>query len=412
MRSGPVAESLHDLVGEVARVSGGAVATYIPELAAADPEAFGISLVSMDGHRYASGDAAARFTIQSVSKPFVYALAVSELGLDDVARWVGAEPSGEAFNAASFDPVSGRPANPMINAGAIVTSGLVPGVDAIERMRRILAVLSGFAGRVLDIDEAVYASEAATGDRNRALAYLAQAAGRLPVAVEEAVDVYFRQCAVRVDCADVALMAATLANGGVNPVTGVQVVPEPAAVAALSVMATCGMYDASGDWLLRVGLPAKSGVSGGVLAVSPARFGIAVYSPPVDAQGNSVRGVAALRRLSARFGLHLLHHVEAVGIPVSVSGDGGVPCVAVRGRLDFTVAERLLFALGEVAEAGRSGGLVVDLSQVTAVEPIARAMLTSALAASGRVAVVGGDMVGGPWPTFATAQAAAAFCRS
>jgi glutaminase len=285
----------------------GATADYIPELATADPTPFALALTGVSGRRYAVGDADTQFTLQSVTKPFVLALAIADRGLDEVLAHVGAEPSGDAFNAISLDPATGVPANPMINAGAIATTALVRGADDDERFARILALLSAFAGRPLVVDEAVLASEAATADRNRALAHLMRAAGSLDAPAHAAVDTYLRQCAVLATTGDLATMAATLATGGVNPVSGERVVAPDVARHVQSVMATCGMYDYSGRWMLRVGLPAKSGVAGGLLAVNPGRFGVGAFSPRLDAQGNTVRGVAALKRLVADLGLHPLH---------------------------------------------------------------------------------------------------------
>ncbi|GAB3649208.1 glutaminase A [Glycomyces tarimensis] len=373
---------------------GGAVADYIPQLALAEPERFGIALASVDGRRYAAGDVDAGFTLQSVSKPFVYALVLAEHGLDEVSRWVGTEPSGEAFNSIRLEPDTGRPANPMINAGAIVTTALMSGSDLADRFERILVGLSRFAGRSLDVDESVYASESLTGDRNRALAYLMRSAGSLPGEVHAAVDTYFRQCSVRATAADVALMAATLANDGVNPATGTPVVPAEVATQVLSVMATCGMYNSSGEWLVRVGLPAKSGVSGIVMAASPARFGVAAYSPRIDPAGNSVRGVAALRTLADRFGLHLMRHAETAG-PSIEDHSGRIGIVAAQGVLDFGVAERLLNSMDEAVGPARAR-LVFDLSAVVRTEPVAVRLVATALerlAARGhRVAVVGGAL--------------------
>jgi glutaminase len=378
----------------------GEVTAYIPQLARADPADFGLALVSMDGHRYQAGRCRVPFTVQSVSKPFVYALALAELGLDEMSRWVGTEPSGDAFNAISLERGTGRPANAMINAGAIATTNLVPADSPGQRFARVLDGLSAFAGRPLAVDEQVYRSESATGDRNRALAYLMHAAGSLRTEPGAAVETYFRQCAVRVDTVDLAVMAATLATGGVNPVTGRRVVPEPVAVQVLAVMATCGMYDAAGDWLVRVGLPAKSGVSGGLAAASPGRFGIACYSPPLDATGSPVRAVAALREMSRRFGMHLMH-TPAPG-PDTVTActtaaeqpsgrdrpaaqrellarEGRrIAVVSARGELDFTAVERVLYALASVAPAD-PGWLVLDLGRVLGVRPPARAMLEAAL---------------------------------
>jgi glutaminase len=286
----------------------GALATYIPELSKADPDLFGVSVTSLEGRVYHAGDAGAAFTIQSVSKPFVYALALADLGIDAVCGRVGLEPSGEPFNAISLEPDTGRPANPMINAGAIVVCSMVGAADADERFERIRDVLSKFAGRRLELDAAVYTSELETGDRNRALAYLMRNAGLLQSPVDDAIDVYFRQCALLVTARDLATMAATLANGGRHPRTGLKVVDARIAEQVLSVMATCGMYDYSGEWLMRVGLPAKSGVSGGLVAVSPSQFGIGLVSPLLDERGNSVRGIAACRELSDRFSLHVMHN--------------------------------------------------------------------------------------------------------
>ncbi|MFI6724293.1 glutaminase A [Streptomyces sp. R-74717] len=390
-----VTDALRELHTRFAGLRDGQLADYIPQLALAEPDAFGLALISMDGHRYSTGDADAPFTMQSVSKPFVYALALSVLGLDEVGRWVNAEPSGEAFNAISLEPVTGRPDNAMVNAGAIVTTALIPDTPDAPRFGRILDCLSRFAGRRLDVDEQVYASESVTGDRNRALAYLIRSAGPLPVDPVAAMETYFRQCAVRVTTLDLAAMAATLAHGGVNPLTGVEVVPEPVAAQVLAVMATCGMYDVSGDWLLRVGLPAKSGVSGGLIASGPARFGLATYSPLLDPAGTSVRGRAALGALSERLGLHLMHNPALAGSTVTLvttaddlpSARAGpwerarrerVAVVAAQGALDFTATERVLYALDE-ARPQETGAAVLDLRQVTDIDSVARAVLRSGL---------------------------------
>jgi glutaminase len=397
-----VSEALADLYERCRGLDQGEVADYIPQLALADPDCFGLALVSMDGHRYHAGDSGTAFTLQSVTKPFVLALALAELGPDQVGRRVGCEPSGEAFNAISLDAATGRPANPMINAGAIAVTALVPAADSAERFARILDCLGRFAGRRLDVDEAVYRSEAETGDRNRALAYLMRGTGALRGDPAEAVDTYFRQCSVRATVEDLAVMAATLGNGGVNPVTGEAVVPEPVAVQVLAVMATSGMYDAAGEWMVRVGLPAKSGVSGGLVAVAPARFGVAVHSPRLDRVGNPVRGVAALREVSERFGLHLMHNPAPGAATVLRDGVAaeGTALLAAQGALDFTAAERLLFALADRVPAA-PGRLVLDLDRVTAVDATAEAMLRRALtllAERGHRIVLVGDVLGsGPW---------------
>jgi glutaminase len=282
------------------------VATYIPELAKADPRAFGICVATADGHVYEAGDTRTAFTIQSISKPFVYGLALEDRGGQAVRERVGVEPTGEAFNAIRLAPDTGRPLNPMVNAGAIATSGLVAGRSPEDRLERLLAMLSLYAGRRLEVDDAVYRSERDTGHRNRAIAHLLRNFSVLGDDPELPLDLYFRQCSVSVSCRDLALMAVTLANGGVNPVTHERAIRGEIVPSVLSVMTSCGMYDYAGEWIYEVGIPAKSGVSGGVLAVLPGQLGIGVFSPPLDARGNSVRGVEVCRALSRDFELHFL----------------------------------------------------------------------------------------------------------
>jgi glutaminase len=284
----------------------GAVATYIPELGAADRNDFAVAIATLDGHVHHVGNVDRRFTIQSVSKPFMYALALHDHGRERVLERVGVEPTGEAFNAILLDEVKNRPFNPMVNAGAIAVAAMVDGVDAGERERRMLEWLGAFAGRKLDIDQEVWRSEDATGHRNRAIAYLMLNFGMIDRPPAEVLDLYFQQCSVRVTCDDLAVMAATLANRGVNPVTGDLVVDPVVVRDVLSVMSSCGMYDYAGQWVFDVGFPAKSGVSGGIVVVIPGQAGIAVYSPPLDSLGNSVRGIAACRAISTDFGLHPL----------------------------------------------------------------------------------------------------------
>ncbi|GAB2650079.1 glutaminase A [Prescottella soli] len=290
---------------------GGEVADYIPELAAVDPDRFGIAVATSDGHVYEVGDTAVPFTIQSISKPFTYALALADRGVDAVAEKIDVEPSGEPFNEISLDPDTERPRNPMINAGAITSASLVAGGGVEERFGRIRSLYSRCAGRQLALDDAVYASEAKTGHRNRAIGYMLRSFGVITDDPDEAVDLYFRQCSIDVTCHDLALMAATLANNGINPVTRDRVLAPALVERVLSVMTTCGMYDAAGEWVTEVGMPAKSGVGGGVLAVLPGQLGIAVYSPRLDRHGNSVRGVRACRELSRDLELHFLHVTRA-----------------------------------------------------------------------------------------------------
>jgi glutaminase len=383
----PVETALDLFHAELLGLDGGEVADYIPELAQADPERFGLALVSMDGHSYAAGDAEIPFTIQSISKPFVYALALNDLGEDEVLLRVGVEPSGEAFNAIRLEPETGRPPNPMVNAGAMLTTSLVQAADPEARFARILAFLSAFAGRDLGVDERVYTSERSTADRNRALAYLMSSLGSLREDVEETIDIYCRQCAVSVTTIDLAVMAATLGNGGVNPLTGAAVVGEGVAVRALSVMATCGMYDFSGEWLMRVGLPAKSGVAGGLIATSPAEFGIGVFSPRLEQHGNSVRGVATARELAKRFELHLMHHPGPTAHVVyysarEVAGNGRqIDVIAAQGDLEFAATERLLWSIAEAIaeEPDATACLLLDAHRVTRIHHVAERMLVTRL---------------------------------
>jgi glutaminase len=304
--SSPIGEYLARLLRKHGAVREGAVATYIPELAKADPEWFGICIATADGHVYEAGDSRQAFTVQSISKPFVYGLALEDCGRERVLGAIGVEPSGDAFNSISLAPGTGAPLNPMINAGAIAAASLVAGHSPADRFERILATLSLYAGRRLELDEEVYRSERDTGHRNRAIGHMLRNFDVLKEDPEIALDLYFRQCSVRVTCRDLALMGATLANAGVNPLTGEVAVRSGYVESILSVMVTCGMYDYAGEWVYRIGLPAKSGVAGGILAILPGQLGIGVFSPRLDARGNSVRGVKVCEDLSRDMNLHFL----------------------------------------------------------------------------------------------------------
>ena len=297
----PIQALLERLHQRFAGAQGGQVARYIPELAKADPAWFGIVVATVDGQVYEVGDSRQPFTIQSVSKPLVYGAALEDRGPARVAQAIGVEPSGDAFNSISLEPGSGRPRNPMINAGAIAAAALLQGGSA-----RMLEVLSAYAGRPLAVDEAVFESERETGHRNRAIGHMLRSYGIVEGDPEPALALYFRQCAVQVDCRDLALIAATLANGGVNPLSRQRAVRAEFISPILSVMSSCGMYDFSGEWIYRVGLPAKSGVGGGIMAVLPGQLGIGVFSPALDERGNSVRGVQVCEALSGELGLHSL----------------------------------------------------------------------------------------------------------
>jgi glutaminase len=302
--SSPLRDTLRELHGRLAPIRDGKVADYIPELAKADPGKFGISIVSVDGVTVEIGDCKDLFTIQSVSKPFVFGLAIEDLGVEEVLKKVGVEPTGEAFNSIVLDEASNRPFNPLVNAGAIATADLVKGADYPERVRRLLEMFSAYAGRELFIDNSVFLSERLTGHRNRAMAHLMRNFGMMGDRFEDALELYFQQCSILVNAHDLATMGATLANGGVNPFTRKRAVSAENVKYILSIMLSCGMYDYAGEWAFRVGIPAKSGVGGGIVAVVPGVLGIGIYSPPLDAKGNSVRGVKACGELAAKFGLH------------------------------------------------------------------------------------------------------------
>ncbi|HXD28028.1 MAG TPA: glutaminase A, partial [Arthrobacter sp.] len=324
MRS-PIESYLRRLHGELSGLRAGRPYQGIPAMADADPDDFAICLATVDGYVYEVGDADTEFSIQSVSKPFTYGLALEDLGAEAVDEKIDVEPSGDAFNEISLAEGSGRPANAMINAGAIAATSLVKGSGGRKGFDRILALYSDFAGRQLSVRESIYKSELRTGHRNRALAYLLRSFDVIEGDPEPGLRNYFRQCSVMVNARDLALMAATLANGGTHPVTGKEVMGIDSIQRVLSVMMTCGMYDDAGSWTSAVGMPAKSGVGGGLLAVLPGQLGLAVYSPPLNDHGSSVRGVAASERMAADMELHF---VRAARMGKSV----------IRERYDLTEA--------------------------------------------------------------------------
>lgn len=398
----PFADAIHDLHARLMELRDGAVADYIPELGRADPELFGIAVATVDGAVQAAGDTEHPFTIQSISKALIFGMALEHHGLEGVLARVGVEPTGDAFNSIEVDERSGRPFNPMVNAGAIVTTSLVAGEDHDRSRDRLVGYMSRFAGRPLTLDEAVFASERATGDRNRAMAWFMRGLGMLDD-VDAALDLYFAQCSVLVTTRDLAAIAATLANGGVNPVTGVRALAHEHVERVLAVMATCGMYDFAGEWLYTVGLPAKSGVAGGVIAVLPGQLGVGVFSPRLDPRGNSVRGVRACQELAARHRLHQyrpgLVSTDAVartyGADVmcsrrSRSVEEGralaqhgarIRVYELRGDLVFGSAERLVRRVLE--DVGSMGWAVLDFRRVTGTDGTAWELLAG-LAARAR----------------------------
>jgi glutaminase len=291
---------------EVAAYYGSGRGYYGSDEAGAEKGQFGICFAAVDGELFGIGDQTVPFALQSLSKVFAYGLALADQGRKRVLQHVGVEPSGDAFNSIVFDERNHRPHNPMVNAGALVTTDLIRGSDHAEKLERILAILRLFAGNEeLQVHQPTFRSEMRTADRNRATAYLMRSQEMLDGDVEALLALYLQQCSVMVTCRDLAVMAATLANGCVNPVTRERVLPRERVRDVLSVMHTCGMYDAAGQWTYEVGVPAKSGVSGGILAVVPGKGGIGVFSPGLDSYGNSVRGIRVCHEISERFGLHV-----------------------------------------------------------------------------------------------------------
>lgn len=303
----PVSQILKTLHERYASLNEGSVADYIPELAKADPNLFGICIATRDGHLYEVGDTRHKFTIQSISKALSYGLALEDRGEEHVLSRIGVEPSGDAFNAISLKPGTGAPFNPMINAGAIANCGQILKTGGETRIQRITNYLSRCAGEQLEIDEEVYRSESETGHRNRAIGWMLRNFGIIDEDPRDIVETYFQQCSLLVTCTDLAVMGATLANQGVNPLTGERAIAHVYVDNVLGVMASCGMYDWSGEWIYRVGLPAKSGVGGGILAVLPGQLGIGVFSPPLDAQGNSVRAIRVCMDLARELALHMFN---------------------------------------------------------------------------------------------------------
>jgi glutaminase len=385
--SSPIRAYLQRLHARYADLRDGEVASYIPELSTADPDAFGIVIATVRGSIYEAGDTRIPFTLQSLSKPFTYAHALDRLGDERVHQSIGVEPTGDAFNSLTLDPIAGTPLNAMINAGAIAAVGLAGQPDPTDAMARLLGTFERFAGHALTVDERVYESERATGHRNRAMAHLLRSNGVLEEDPDAVVERYFRQCSIAVDARDVAVMAATLAGGGRHPITGEQVASRRTIRTVLSVMASCGMYDGAGAWFVGVGLPAKSGVSGGILAVLPGQLGIAVWSPPVDTRGNSVRGIAVCRDLSGVMDLHTFTAVLSQASPYRahatlaarrskrvrppreqsrIAEEGSTSHLfELHGDVGFATVEAVVRAIGPLAAAAH---VVLDLARVTWIE--------------------------------------------
>ncbi|WP_326726509.1 glutaminase [Streptomyces phaeochromogenes] len=375
-----IPDYLAEALGDVESDTSGDPAGYIPELAAADPERLGAAFAMIDGEIYGAGDIDIEFTIQSISKPFIYALALSDRGFDPVLAKVGVEPSGEAFNEISLESDTGRPLNPMINAGAITVHSLAGAEDLnpTERVERVLHGLSAFAGRRLKMDEAVCASEMEHAHRNLAIAHMLRSHNVLTKDPRAIVDGYTRQCSVLVTTRDLAMMAATLANRGINPLSGEQVVPEPVVRQVLSVMFSCGMYDAAGDWATQVGIPAKSGVAGGLIGALPGQIGIATFSPRLDSHGNSVRGVSLFERFSSDMGLHVMEVPDAARAVVRSnhavgSGPKALRVLQLQGGIGFSGAERVVQEAMDISPS--EVRVAVDLTRVHSIDDVARRVL-------------------------------------
>ena len=371
---------LDEVLQSVAADRTGVLANYIPELAEVDPERLGASIAMVDGELYASGDTDSLFTIQSISKPFVYALALADRGFERVLDKVGVEPSGEPFNEISLEDSSGRPLNPMINAGAITTHSLAgtETMNPAERMERVISGLSAFAGRSLDVDEAVYSSEIEHAHRNLAIAHMLRSHDILTENPTGVVEGYTRQCSLLVTVQDLAMMAATLANYGVQPVTGEQVVPKTVVRQVLSVMFTCGMYNAAGDWATQVGIPAKSGVGGGIIGAVPGQLGLATFSPRLDVHGNSVRGVSLFERFSSDMGMHVMNIPTVARSAIRANyrigtGEKITQVIQLQGRIRFAGAERVIREIVDTHYMGTR--IALDVTRVYSVDEVAQHML-------------------------------------
>jgi glutaminase len=367
----PISTYLNQLHERHKAVADGRVADYIPELSKANPDWFGICVATRDGSVYEVGDTRQAFTIQSISKAFSYGLALEDRGEDFVLSRISVEPSGEAFNAISLKPGSGAPFNPMINAGAIATCGQIKPTVSESRIQRVLRYLSACAGRTLDVDDAVYRSESETGHRNRAIGWMLRNFGIIEEDPHDILETYFQQCSIRVTCRDLAFMGATLANQGINPFTREPAIHREYVDNILSVMATCGMYDYSGEWIYRVGLPAKSGVGGGIIAVLPGQLGIGVFSPPLDAQGNSVRGIRVCVDLARELSLHLFN--PSAPPPPALRREYDASQVSSKRRRPFQAARTLRNYGARIRILELQGELVFST-----VEPVVRALAKDA----------------------------------
>ena len=306
-RPGDIQTALDAAYARYRYLQEGANADYIPALAKVDSQIYGIALVTPDGKVYTAGDVKSEVSIQSISKVFTMAKVIEDQGADAIEQRIGVDATGMRFNSIvsvefAQKALGGPEINPLVNPGAITATSMVTGATRADVWKKIIDIHSDFAGRTLSVNQEVYESEAATNQRNQAIGALMYAYGFIKSDPAQATNIYTEQCSINVNAKDLATMAATLANGGKNPVTGKQVISTENVPEVLAVMATAGLYDDSGKWLYHTGLPAKSGVGGGLIAVSPGKFGIAVVSPPLDAAGNSVRAQKAIADISNALG--------------------------------------------------------------------------------------------------------------
>lgn len=286
----------------------GSLATYIPELGQVDPKLFSLAIVDVEGRSYSAGHTEARFTLQSTSKPFSYGLLLGLIGQDSMRKIVGVEPTGEAFNSIiELEKNTHRPYNPMINSGAIAVCAHLQECAKVEAINHILKHYQAMANKDLTIDEAVFQSEKKTAHRNRAIAHLLRHFEIIGDQIDESLDLYFKQCSIKADILALATMGATLANGGTNPISSKKVIEPLIARDTLSLMFTCGMYDTSGEWAYQVGLPAKSGVSGALIAIVPGKLAIACYSPLINKHGHSERGLRVIKDFVDQFNFNLFN---------------------------------------------------------------------------------------------------------
>ena len=420
----PVEDYLTELHDRVSALTGGKPADYIPELGKVEPSLFGIAIATTDGEVYGVGDTQHPFTIQSVSKPFMYGYALNRYGREAVLKHVGVEPTGEAFNSIVLDEVANRPFNPMVNAGAIAVAELMDGASQEQRTANMLALFGDLAGRPLGIDEVVFRSEEATGHRNRAIAYMMLNTGMIKRDPNDVLDLYFRQCSLNVTTRDLAIMAATLANDGTNPITGKKVFQAEYVRDVLSVMNSCGMYDYAGEWAYEVGMPAKSGVSGCIIAVIPGQIGIGVFAPPIDSHGNSLRGIRVCQEISKEFELHAFNnrtnvrsvirreyrgdlvHSNRLRTPyerevLARQGDK-VAVLEAQGALFFGSTEQLLRRIAQLAAETRY--VVVDFKRVHLADASAHKLIARAarsIADSGAELVFASIADDGPLGTLA-----------